>query len=415
MNSLQHAVAGAAPAACRRLAMVGASSVSVTRIIGARQAHAVRRTAMRGGEPDLAIEAGYTGEKTPMPVRIRRPSVKKPAVDEEGRVHGHFPEHGTKIWIHNHTHEGHVMLGFHRVIDSNKGYRQMPYTGKKNVPAKLRKDYWRPMAVIEFPEGGLGDVGRSVYQKLREFKKRHELEWGRENKEEEYRLLHMSRLERGKVLNDQRANIVADIAAVLGGVGKGNKMWMVDWDNLKDKEVMIHKPGTRLTLRLKEDQPPLDLLKLKFGITVLEGGGKKFVDWQAIKDMEVKVKKTTVTEEVIPETEEEKAKWAAKCATAAAQGTQMRPKKIKINKTYTHEMEKIEEWKTLHKTKIYWAEEQTRFHAREWPDNVEHILGIPKLGEKWPEVAADSTTVEESVAPEMLAEPAAEAAPEVRA
>ncbi|KAK3357697.1 transcriptional regulation of mitochondrial recombination-domain-containing protein [Lasiosphaeria hispida] len=415
MNSLQHAIAGATPATCRQLAMAGASKVSVTRMIGVRQAHVVRRTAMRGGEPDLAIEAGYTGEKKPMPVRIRRPNVKKPAVDEEGRVHGHFPEHGTKIWIHNHIYDGHVMLGFHRVIDSNKGYRQMPYTGKKNVPAKLRKDYWRPMAVIEFPDGGLGEVGRSVYQKLREFKKRHELEWGRENEEEEYRLLNMSRRERGKVLNDQRANVIADMAAVLGGIGKGNKMWMVDWDHLQDKEVMIHKPGTRLTLPLKEDQQLTDMLKLKFGISVMEGGGKKFVDWQAIKDMDVKVKKTTVTEEIIPETEEEKAKWAAKCVTAAAQGTQMRPKKIRINKNYTHEMEKIEQWKALHKAKIYWAEEQARFNAKEWPENVEHVLGIPKLGEKWPEAALDSVPAEELVAPELLAEPVPEAATEAKA
>lgn len=34
----------------------------------------------------------------------------------------------------------------------------------------------------------------------------------------------MSREERGRALNDQRANVIADIAAVLGGLGKGNKI-----------------------------------------------------------------------------------------------------------------------------------------------------------------------------------------------
>lgn len=36
----------------------------------------------------------------------------------------------------------------------------------------------------------------------------------------------MTREERGRALNDQRANVVADIAAVLGGLGKGNKIWL---------------------------------------------------------------------------------------------------------------------------------------------------------------------------------------------
>lgn len=96
--------------------------------------------------------------------------------------------------------------------------RQIPFNGKKLKPAALRKDYWRPMAVIQFPEGQ-GEVGRSVFQKMREFRKRHELQW--EN-EEYYKL---SKQERGVELNDQRANTVADIAAVLGGAGKGNKIW----------------------------------------------------------------------------------------------------------------------------------------------------------------------------------------------
>ena len=70
------------------------------------------------------------------------------------------------------------------------------------------------MAVIELPKGQ-GDVGRSVLQRLREFRKRHELEWNEP-------LFELSKRERGEALNDQKANSVADIAAVLGGAGKGN-------------------------------------------------------------------------------------------------------------------------------------------------------------------------------------------------
>ena len=73
--------------------------------------------------------------------------------------------------------------------------------------------------MIQFSEGS-GDVGRSVYQKLREFRKRHELSW---DDHDEY--LKLSKHERGRQLNDQKGNSIADMAAVLGGAGKGNRIW----------------------------------------------------------------------------------------------------------------------------------------------------------------------------------------------
>lgn len=95
--------------------------------------------------------------------------------------------------------------------------RQLPFNGKKTKPAKLRKDYWRPMAVICFrPNFNRGVVGRSAFQMLREFRKLHELAWGDE--------LLKSRKERGRLLNDQRKNAIADMAAVLAGRGRGNRM-----------------------------------------------------------------------------------------------------------------------------------------------------------------------------------------------
>jgi hypothetical protein len=105
---------------------------------------------------------------------------------------------------------------------ANHALRQIPFNGKKLKPAKIRKDYWRPMAMIQFPEGQ-GEVGRSVYQRLRECKKLHEYAWddsvlyGANGKTRTKR-------ERGRCLNNQRANTIADMAAVLGGLGKGNKI-----------------------------------------------------------------------------------------------------------------------------------------------------------------------------------------------
>lgn len=107
--------------------------------------------------------------------------------------------------------------------DSHKGLSQIPFTVKKQKPAELRRDYWTPLCLIEVPKG-LGVVGRNVMQKLREFRHRHELEWGWQAEE----LASKSRRERGELIHNQRSNAVADIAAVLAGAGRGNKMWAAE-------------------------------------------------------------------------------------------------------------------------------------------------------------------------------------------
>lgn len=130
---------------------------------------------------------------------------------------GFQPGHGEEIWVFNHLTTNQIIYSTKPALDSNKALKQLPFNGKKTKPAKLRRDYWKPMAKIRFPEGE-GEVGRSVFQALREFKRRHELEWGYQAEE----LYKKNREERGKELNNQKANVVADIAAVLGGAGKGN-------------------------------------------------------------------------------------------------------------------------------------------------------------------------------------------------
>jgi hypothetical protein len=111
------------------------------------------------------------------------------------------------------------------LLQANKALKQIPFNGKKLKPAKIRKDYWRRMAVIQFPEGK-GDIGRSVYHIMREFRMAHELGWADDMFVEEKTGRTLTRLERGAKLNDQKANTIADMAAVLGGAGKGNKMWV---------------------------------------------------------------------------------------------------------------------------------------------------------------------------------------------
>jgi hypothetical protein len=88
--------------------------------------------------------------------------------------------------------------------------------------------------MIEVPKG-LGVVGRNVMQKLREFRHRHELQWGWQADE----LASRPRRERGELIHDQRSNAVADIAAVLAGKGRGNKMWTAEpLPSSEDTEIM---------------------------------------------------------------------------------------------------------------------------------------------------------------------------------
>lgn len=99
------------------------------------------------------------------------------------------------------------------------------------------------MAIINFPKGQ-GSVGRSVFQKLRELKHMHEVAWSDDfryktpeeytegdkeavaNAEAEGRAFTplRTRKDRGQALNRQKANTIADMAAVLAGHGKGNKV-----------------------------------------------------------------------------------------------------------------------------------------------------------------------------------------------
>ncbi|KAF3063610.1 hypothetical protein GL218_01425 [Daldinia childiae] len=136
-----------------------------------------------------------------------------------------FPEHhGEKIWIYGHILDGMTVLSHRPVLKANKALRQLSFNGKKLKPSKFRRDYWRPFAMIQFPEG-FGEVGRSVFQRMRECKKLHELSWSDDmfyDKEGKPLTKH----ERGSKINDQKTNTVADMAAVLGGLGKGNLVWM---------------------------------------------------------------------------------------------------------------------------------------------------------------------------------------------
>ncbi|GAB1320123.1 hypothetical protein MFIFM68171_10333 [Madurella fahalii] len=169
--------------------------------------------------------------------------------------------HGNRIYVFNQIVANHIIYSFYPKIKSNRAFLQFPYTGKKLVPAKIRKDYWRILAILEFGEDK-GDVGRSVFRGLRELKRRHELEW------EDEQLLKVSKQERGRMLNDQRGNSVADIATLLAGGGKGNLMVVNEEKDIEGKRGA--KAGMNKEERAKEK---FELVEVKEG----EGEGEKTV------------------------------------------------------------------------------------------------------------------------------------------
>lgn len=99
------------------------------------------------------------------------------------------------------------------------------------------------MAIVELP-AGKGAVGRNIFQKLRELKHLHEVSWSDDvyyKDESEYtndEAKHAAKAqeegrqfktlrsikERGKALCAQKKNSIADLAVVLAGQGRGNRM-----------------------------------------------------------------------------------------------------------------------------------------------------------------------------------------------
>ncbi|KAH9884446.1 transcriptional regulation of mitochondrial recombination-domain-containing protein [Xylariomycetidae sp. FL2044] len=151
----------------------------------------------------------------------------KKSDDEPNKPPGPYaedPHHGEKIWVFNDILSGLTLYSHSSVIKASRALRQILWTPRKVKPSKFRRDRWRPMAVIQFPTG-LGPVGLSAYQRLRECKTLHALAW-RDDK-----LVHRSTgrpLDRGereqRLVHDQKAETVADMAAVLEGLGKGTKV-----------------------------------------------------------------------------------------------------------------------------------------------------------------------------------------------
>ncbi|GAB7345671.1 hypothetical protein MBLNU457_3955t1 [Dothideomycetes sp. NU457] len=175
--------------------------------------------------------------------------------------------HGMEIFAYNNIHTNQVVYSLDRALRNNDAIKQLTYAGKGSVPTTLRKDMWRPLWMASFPSTA---QGLAAYKMLREWRRLHELSWdpsdlparefkdAAEKKQYDDRREELEKLggpgvagqrkggargkerifsiERGlsrlthnkaakkKIIQDQKANSVADLAAVL-----------LEQDNMREK------------------------------------------------------------------------------------------------------------------------------------------------------------------------------------
>ncbi|KAI9698765.1 MAG: hypothetical protein M1836_003875 [Candelina mexicana] len=175
--------------------------------------------------------------------------------------------HGRHIFVYSNLRTNQVIYSLTRTMNNNDALRQLPYLGKKTVPAALRKDLWQPLATISFPEP---QQGLTAFRKLREYRKLHELSYPLDViKDKNGKLL--SKKQRGKKLMDQKANSIADIAAVLqsrekvNGVGEAEETGVKD-TSPRDKLAIVEEEAaeTRWKIGGFEDKDQRDKVKISW-------------------------------------------------------------------------------------------------------------------------------------------------------
>ncbi|KAI4272921.1 MAG: hypothetical protein L6R38_006475 [Xanthoria sp. 2 TBL-2021] len=127
----------------------------------------------------------------------------------------HLAQHGTQLFVYNNIRTNQIIYSLTRSLNNHTSLKQLPFLGKKSVPSHLRKDLWQPLCLISFPRPSQGLV---AYRRLREFRRLHETSYPlsliTQTEGPHKGQLHSTK-KRGKILMDQKANSVADLAAVL--------------------------------------------------------------------------------------------------------------------------------------------------------------------------------------------------------
>ncbi|KAL8717044.1 MAG: hypothetical protein Q9225_005680 [Loekoesia sp. 1 TL-2023] len=132
--------------------------------------------------------------------------------------------------------------------------KQLPFLGKKTVPARLRKDLWHPLCLVEFPRPSQGLL---AYRRLREFRRLHETSYPlsliTKTEGPLQGQLHSTK-KRGKILMDQKANSIADLAAVLALQKRGPTKKHVEEANRRVERVRTQKERGKKKFRRRNPQ-----------------------------------------------------------------------------------------------------------------------------------------------------------------
>lgn len=122
-------------------------------------------------------------------------------------------KHGQHIYLYTNIFTNQVVYSLTRHLNNAAALSQLPFLGKKTQPSHLRKDLWTPFALAVFPSP---HAGINAFRKLREFRRLHETSWPLDTmRDPEQPRNLLPKKKRGKVLMNQRANSIADLAAVL--------------------------------------------------------------------------------------------------------------------------------------------------------------------------------------------------------
>lgn len=207
------------------------------------------------------------------------------------------------------------------------------------------------MCMIEFGPGR-GVVGRSVFRQLREFRQRHELEWGWQAKE----FQQLDRWERGVRILNQKPNAVADIAAVLSGVGRGNLMWTTAEPlSVEEGVAEVEAEKVAQTEEATEDAKTEESVESN----------------PASVEATAETKATPTAHEDIAAKQAGETKAIISAETDSGKATAKKSKSKKVTASPPSPPKKL-----LNAT-IYWATDVDLHWARKWSDNVVHKFGLP--------------------------------------
>ncbi|KAI5811134.1 transcriptional regulation of mitochondrial recombination-domain-containing protein [Peziza echinospora] len=140
---------------------------------------------------------------------------------------------GKVLFIYSEVYTKQVVYSLVRTMKNNAALKQIAFVGKQSVPKALRKDRWAPLACVHFPTT---EFGLNAFRMLREFRMMHETQYDPE-------ILKSKLVERKKILQDQKANSIADLAEVLkmelaklppNETGKGTVV--IKWQDVLDGE-----------------------------------------------------------------------------------------------------------------------------------------------------------------------------------